>query len=760
MLTLTFKIELRSNYHIGAGYGSGFNLDSALLREADGTPVLRGSTVAGLLRDGACRLLKLPSLAMLTENEIITRLFGSSAQVKRWRISSAWPVEKRAKDAKVVWRVRINPRTRRAEPHKLFSLEEGAAGQEFCFTVTCLRNDDNALDEAAFLVAAARNVRQLGRSRRRGLGECVIHLIDVDGVDEAKRPASQSWEEWFLTRFDQKWMRGNPAKPEEPANKADIKKVNTSRDRAVRIRVIIRLEEPLLIAQRASAGNQFYTRPFISGSVLQGALAGRASKLCNLAAPEIYHNFVYLFFRGGVSFPVLYPAFFRNNHLYPTIPAPLALWTCSVVPFQEENKGHGVYLAWESDSNKCVECGSRLETVGEFVNLKRTFSPQRSFEMHLRIDEKSQRAARGDLYGYNVLCNGQYFVGELLCAGKAAWECLQQMTDIAEKTPLTLWLGKGRQRGYGKVTAWLELLSDDCPQSWIQLPLEKRIDDPTQKITLTLLTDTIIGNMWGQQPTAFTKEWLEEALGLGPVDMHDVYARTRVVDGFNATLGLPRWRDLALVAGSVVLISLKNPPEDWRARMQQLETEGIGVRRNEGFGRIAFNHPVYEHSRYIEESAIRLDPKMWLESSYLDSDWETFMECWEDELEKHRDVLLGIKQQHEQKFNKYFGTIARWLYTHSDVSCEELIERLTAMDVHEKAFGQPDEALVEVIGEKEYGQRAKENYFINAGKEGIKTIREALEYLSKEDAYLHRCGVERLAEWLTMLVREEKGGVQ
>jgi CRISPR-associated protein Csx10 len=55
MLLLTFEINLKSNYHIGAGYGKGFNLDSALLREAGGRAIIRGTMLTGLLRDGARR---------------------------------------------------------------------------------------------------------------------------------------------------------------------------------------------------------------------------------------------------------------------------------------------------------------------------------------------------------------------------------------------------------------------------------------------------------------------------------------------------------------------------------------------------------------------------------------------------------------------------------------------------------------------------------------------------------------------------------
>ncbi|MBN1935027.1 MAG: hypothetical protein JW934_10200, partial [Anaerolineae bacterium] len=58
-LDLTFEITFQSDYHVGAGYGKGFGLDSALLREADGKPALRGSALAGLLRGSVYRLLEL-----------------------------------------------------------------------------------------------------------------------------------------------------------------------------------------------------------------------------------------------------------------------------------------------------------------------------------------------------------------------------------------------------------------------------------------------------------------------------------------------------------------------------------------------------------------------------------------------------------------------------------------------------------------------------------------------------------------------------
>jgi len=744
-IELTFKITFESNYHVGAGYGKGFGVDSALLREANGAPVLRGSAVAGLLRGGAYRLLELAPLQNHHRDETLMRLFGAPAQAKRWHIASARPVAPQAEDSQAVQRVRIDPRARRAEPRKLFSQEEGNAGQVFRFTVTCAADDDATLDDAALLVAAARNVRQLGRSRRRGLGECVIHLTGVNGIGDAE-PVDQSWEDWFLDRFDRVWLRGSPALVEQTESKVDLPAINVTGGTTVRVRLIVRLDEPLIIAERAPAGNQFDSRPSIPGSAVLGTLASLAAECCDLSDPDEYHDFVALFRRGGATFPMLYPAHEYRDNLYPTIPAPLGLMTCSVVPVEGKSEGHGACKAGTHE--RCPQCDTkgyknRLEPVNGFPILKRqgpyTLSPNRSSELHIQIDDETGRVKKGQLYSYTVLNAGQYFVGELLCADETAWTRLQEMAGIAEKTPLTWRIGKARRRGYGQVTAWLERC-DDPPQTWIQLALDKRVTDIDQVFSLTLLTDTITTNPWGQQATGFTKEWLEQTLDLGPVEITDAYARTRVLDSFNTHLGLPRWRDTALTAGSVVWLKLQSPPDDWQARMQQLETESIGLRHNEGFGRVAFNHPIYERREELQDSAIGLDPEMRLGSK---PGKDTFMKHWEEELERL-----------PKKLDPRFTPLARWLHTRSDESPENLLGQLSVI-------GQPNSDLIATIGGRdEYGDRSEDNFFTQEGKDGVQAVRNALQYLKQEDQQNWSRGIERLADWLAALAGDKKGGAQ
>mgnify|MGYP001037321006 CR=1 FL=1 len=202
-LRLTFHIAFESDYHVGAGHGLGTEIDSALLRDGDGVLVLRGTLLNGLLRDGLLSLLDQESMQYwrnqhpcqsggvsqahnrfcgqyadrtpeLLDICPVCRIFGSPRMPKRWSIGSArpkgrtgirWrPLRPEQVNSQRVMRARVSPRTRRAEPRKLFSQEHGGQ-QMFEFVVECPADDESALDEAALLVAAARMVRQ----RYRGL---------------------------------------------------------------------------------------------------------------------------------------------------------------------------------------------------------------------------------------------------------------------------------------------------------------------------------------------------------------------------------------------------------------------------------------------------------------------------------------------------------------------------------------------------------------------------------------------------------------
>ncbi len=777
---LTFKIQLHSDYHVSAGGGLGAGVDSALLRESDGVPVLRGTAVTGLLRDGLWRLLQLQPFDQRncersgkSEEGVqhycgqyeagaaecpICRLFGTPRTPKQWRISSARPVgleqvgssksgwEPKKTAAQVVHRVRIDPVTRRAEAGKLFSQEQGDGRLHFRFTAECGSEGEAALDEAALLMAAARNVREFGRSRRRGQGECRIHLLAPTSLSGITQTAGQSLEQALLNRFETRWLtKQAPARNATSQSIPQVTITTVAAPHTVRRRLVVRVDEPITLARRGDAGNQFETLEAISGVTLRGAFAARLAERVSLAVAANYAAFVGLILRGQAGFSSLYPAALEKDGdtLYPCIPAPHDLLTCKIFPgLKEKANEHGAKgFARQSSATaqQCPQClvekkeKTALRALDGFVVTKQPpqiLGPSQRSELHIQINPEQQRVTTGGLFAYSALDAGQYFVGEMTFADNTAWQRFQQMAALPQiGQPFELRLGKATRRGYGKVTARFEDGAGKEPV-WIRVPFENRATD-AQQLTLTLLTDAIITDTWGRYHLSFDADWLSRELKL-PVDPGslNVFASARRVDGFNAHLSLPRWRDTALEAGSSVGLRLLNPPAEWKQRLKEVERDGIGLRREEGFGRVVFNHPIYDGCKGITQSDLKVGNDLRLGTGeHLLREEDRFEKEWQKTLDREKgwaQCQWGM-----------FDAIARWLLAHCAES--ELSEKLM------KLVASPSQELRDLISD--YGDRSKESKLDRKGLEFISRLLVKLdELVGKYGAQCRARGVLMLAD--------------
>jgi CRISPR-associated protein Csx10 len=734
-MQLSFTIRINTDYHISAGRGIGPQVDSALLRDGDGVPALRGSTIEGLLRDALWRLLQLPPLqhqrrcrASGSTNDgapsycvsdacPFCSLFGTPARPKVWRFSSGRPIgtEKplgfahwRAGQtgAQVVARVRVNPRTRRAETRKLFKQEEGDKRLEFTFTATSPVNDPQTHDDAALLVAAARMIRRLGSSRRRGRGESDIKLVHADGWSETLSEGSV-WQDHLLRHFQRRWIENQSVDITFISSPwAHSQVIGTD---ALRFRLLVRADEPIVIARRAEAGNIFDGTISISGTTLLGALAGEAAARYDLSDPhsQVYKDFARVFRRGDVRFHPLDPAYVNPNsqEAFPSIPAPLDLLVCKV--YQELNPHHSrplSYAVQPTVDEECPVCENNIPLVplGGFVTVEdaQSHMPRQREEMHPAINPHTQRAATGGLFGYVALESGQYFMGEIWCSDEGAWDALHRLTGILkEEEAFNLRLGKATRRGYGLVTGWLKQITNDDVDPWLGKSLDDRVTDPAMPITLTLLTDAILQDEWGRFRQTLDDCRLIEDLLNEPfkpnkpfqieLDEHGnpktrAFCKAGYVDNFNNKLGLPRWRDIALKAGSAVGFELDPPTgEEERKkwfmglieRLKHLEDDGIGLRRNEGFGQIAFNHPVYKEGADVSGTSMAIANDLQLAiapttgaAAMVKSDF--------DQMKKWADDLRDEAKFTERFRDKRWDAVARWLHNSADQPIADLQKEL------------------------------------------------------------------------------------
>lgn len=786
-LQLTFKLELHSDYHVGAGYGRGTELDSALLRDVDGVPVLRGTILNGLLRDSVWRLLQLSPLQKYQQCAAsgkvtntgpdyceqyahpdhdpdlcpICRLFGTPCHPKRWYISSARPqahphligtaYQPDDLSGQRVMRVRVSPRTRRAAAHKLFSEEHGGQ-QTFTFTATCPTHDATALDEAALLVAAARFIRELGRSRRRGQGECLISLESVSGV-EGLVDTSQAA---LLTRFEHHWLKAEPDANTETnvATLPDISTLEVVNNPSLRWRLLVRLDEPLIIAERAAAGNRFQSRDAIPGTVLRGALANQVAQAFDLGDSATYDAFLRLFLRDGVCFPTLYPLAREKSTLYAAIPTPRDAFACKVYA------AHPLMWGTQGQGAECPVCKEQSKAArGLFYTLRQNaperFSPEERVEMHIRMDPHTGRVKQGQLFDYVPLEAGQYFAGELRCADAVAWQHLRALTGLTEEHPYEIRLGKATRRGYGKVTVWLEPLPRESAASdWSLLPIAARVPEKTEEVTMTLLTDTIIQDTWGRFATGFDTAQLSQILGFSVSIVEDRdFAGRRVTDSYNTQWHLPRWRAVALTAGSSVRLRFDQPLTAKRQTdLATLERAGIGERRNEGYGKIVFNHPLYTGFTDIKATSVDIPEALEFESKTRASRRE-FCIHWQKSLDdfirEHAGQWARLRGE-----GQTLTALARWLMQHQQQDVSTLIEAVTTLGIADAGL----KTLIREQGcrttEDEYGDRPQKNRLEEI--KALYLVKKLLQILHDQSTPFTGDGVRIVADRLAALAAQDK----
>lgn len=755
-IKLTFQIIFESDYHVSDGQRVGLSVDSALLRDHNKAPVLRGTALAGLLKDGICDLQDLLAQSSLSplQDDVKKRIFGDPGVPKQWAFSSTSPLTEDRVNGRFatnnVWRVRINPRTRRADPQKLFLQEEGDQRLRFTFTATCAGLTDQHRADAAALVAAASMVRHLGSGRRRGKGHCRFELIEAENFIDMDK--EKSWQEAALDVFKSHWIEGTELQsiqlPQLPTLEED--------DQPKRFRLIARLVEPLIMAKKSQVANAFETQDMIPGTVLLGALASRTAQKLDLGEAKNHVHFSHMFLRGGVASTGLLPAKF-DTRLYPSMPSPRSWAQCELYPEFGPNsvsKPHLLHdLSQSNDEDECPDCKSKLEKVSGYINLTKTQRQSHPVEtrddMHITMERDTGRVREGDLFTYEAIKGGQWFVGELNCE-PGAWPTLYTYAGLRAGEINKIRLGKAIRRGYGLTHLFIEEINQNEPSPWMMQPLSERLPEKetTLDLTMLFLTDAILLDKWSCFQHGIDRQTLADLLH---VDISKIgenvqpYLHSRILDNFNTHRQIPRWRDEAIAAGSMARFSLMvKDQHEAITILQKVEDAGIGLRRHEGYGRVAFNHPVFNQKPGVGGIRLSREARSLRQiadsNSHVTQATETirgearFVSAWQDAL----DTSWKANHSKWNSIGDDFEPVARLIYLYRFKPLSELQDWFTG---NGRNLG--DER--NLWGSRKLTGRDKQ---LKLDKELLDPIVDLLNTLSAENDAFHTKGLTMLSERL------------
>ena len=504
-------------------------------------------------------------------------------------------------------------------------------GYVFRAPVRFTATPNTELENALALGAAA--LQHMGTARTRGLGRIQCRFLKLDNgsiTDLTPKP-----NQCKLPSIDGACVTQSPQNLTQQTTTFTGSMTDTPTHI---LRYRLTLKEAAIIPVADGDPNTVVTRQDIPGSHLWGAAAWHYLNQPNHAPTD--SAFCCAFLNEGLRFLTAYPEIKDPNEFEEkpqrTIPIPHSIRKKkshdSLVDFvvkppqslnDEQTKRH------ERRYGR-INSG-RLDTL--VVKTDRNYHHARAAtdrRIGRALGSEVGGADAGALFAYEAIQAGQTFQGAVL----GSEEDLTNLKNLLEGVNV-INVGRSRSAQYGKAEfEWIkdvqplgELVEsegffprqtlvvqinpgnevyaeDDWDESeeWNENVVDGIVEGQhfgsltlDKQLVITTLSPLLSANEHGHPEARFPERELSEILGLDiskkKPKLLRSYTRTELVSGYNTHLRLPRQQVPAIAAGSVFVFDI----EDIRDcidvnNLLKLEYSGLGLRKGEGYGRLAINH--------------------------------------------------------------------------------------------------------------------------------------------------------------------------
>lgn len=366
------------------------------------------------------------------------------------------------------------------------------------------------------------------------------------------------------------------------------------------------LESPLNV-QKNRQSNMSLTMDHLPGSTLRGAVAAQYLRQGGSATDD---DFQTCFIRGPICFPNLLPS--DTADVIPSV-LPLTSYSCKRKPGFKVQGGHGVFdtliptaysrmtgeQATADGTWTCNVCAQDKKPFTGYWN-NNIHNPEKyrvsmCYQRHTGIDRLTGTGANSIFYATQAISEcrmtevdpvDQYLAGGAFLTDDQFAALNRSISDGH------LYVGADKTRGYGMLTLTIKeadepkvnieqwntafhtryksLCKEDAPAG---LYFSVKTESPAILVDRLLRPDSSIN-----LPDPEIKPLLQ-------------VAKAQIIRGWNNTWGLPKPDDVAIAPGSVYLFRYeKDDMEDMKKieeYLSKLVVLGIGLRREEGFGRIS-----------------------------------------------------------------------------------------------------------------------------------------------------------------------------
>lgn len=189
MIKVTIKFN--SDFHIGSGLGKTNYIDGLFVKDRQQNPIIPGQTLKGIIKDSCVRIANSFGIKNCVDGNmkrhkckcVICSMFGRESQSAKYLFSPArLKTDNKYSEYTVRRRTSIDTKTGTAKEKALFSTEVAPQNLEFEFTIRQRPGRRSDESEKTLLEIGVLWTREIGGSRRRGLGHCRMTIEEINSA--------------------------------------------------------------------------------------------------------------------------------------------------------------------------------------------------------------------------------------------------------------------------------------------------------------------------------------------------------------------------------------------------------------------------------------------------------------------------------------------------------------------------------------------------------------------------------------------------
>jgi|GEM_PF-6564550 len=348
------------------------------------------------------------------------------------------------------------------------------------------------------------------------------------------------------------------------------------------IEFILKTEAPVILSESGGISFLAYTKDFIPGTVIRGLFANSYIKLKGLSTDSSHENtdFYNYFLSNKVSFGNAYIGTLDNqgNLIKGNYPLPLSL------QHEKNDKNKIIDLLLETRAAMGIEQTKPFLGYGNIEHNNLSIEQvEKSFFFHHQRDRETGAPEENKFFNYEALAQGQIFKGDIRFEDDNLANNFWELFNNKQSQELIFYIGRSKNSQYGRVSLKLNPPAD----------FNEKINLNGDSLILTFISDAILVNKRGHPCTDkdSIQDFLQEILRIGTFKIEKAFLRIKTIENYVSVWKLRRPTDLAIRAGSCLLIKLNSLIENLSNNDAFIKAFflGLGERTSEGFGRFKIN---------------------------------------------------------------------------------------------------------------------------------------------------------------------------